>query len=88
MENGWTKRIEELEAERDGYRNGQQQLQDTLSTVMDSNAKWANDYKVLEDENRRLREALDLVISFIPDGWSMPLGYSRLVAQIKEASNE
>jgi hypothetical protein len=35
------KSIEEYEAERDGYRNGQMQLQDTLSTVMDSNAKWA-----------------------------------------------
>ena len=44
-----------IEDERDGYRNGQQQLQNTLSTVMDSNAKWANDYKKLEAENQRLR---------------------------------
>jgi hypothetical protein len=36
-----------LEAERDGYRNGQMQLQDTLSTVMDSNAKWAAENKRL-----------------------------------------
>lgn len=40
-------RIAELEAERDGYRNGQMQLQDTLSTVMDSNAKWAAENKRL-----------------------------------------
>lgn len=26
----------------------------------------------------------DILINFIPDGWSMPLGYSKLVAQIKE----
>ena len=51
-------RVAELEAERDGYRNGQwiaQQLQNTLSTV---NAKWANDYKELEAENKRLRKLL------------------------------
>jgi cell division protein FtsB len=40
-------RVEELVAERDGYRNGQMQLQDTLSTVMDSNAKWAAENKRL-----------------------------------------
>jgi predicted nucleic acid-binding Zn-ribbon protein len=44
-------RVRELEAERDGYRNGQMQLQDTLSTVMDSNAKWAA-------ENKRLRKRI------------------------------
>lgn len=37
----------------------------------------------LEAENKRLREALDLVISFIPDGWGMPLGWSDLVAQVR-----
>ena len=45
-------RVGELEAERDGYRNGQMQLQDTLSTVMDSNAKWAA-------ENERLKASLN-----------------------------
>jgi predicted nuclease with TOPRIM domain len=54
-------KVKELEAERDGYRNGQMQLQDTLSTVMDSNAKWAAENKrlckriaELEAENHRL----------------------------------
>jgi DNA repair exonuclease SbcCD ATPase subunit len=57
-------RVAELEAERDGYRNGQQQLQNTLSTVMDSNAKWANDYKELKAENQRLREALERIAAY------------------------
>ena len=37
-------RIKELEEERDGYRDGQQQVQDVLNTVM--------------EENRKLRAAL------------------------------
>jgi hypothetical protein len=53
MENGWTKRVRELEA-----------------------------------ANRRLREALDLVISFIPDGWGMPLGFNQVAQQAREAMKE
>lgn len=47
MENEWTKRIEELEAERDGYRNGQQQVQDLLAKQIDNSLK-------LAAENKRL----------------------------------
>ena len=39
----------------------------------------------LEAENKRLREALDLVISFIPDGWGMPLGFNQVAQQAREA---
>jgi len=53
MENGWTKRVRELEA-----------------------------------ANRWLREALDLVISFIPDGWGMPLGFNQVAQQAREALKE
>ena len=42
----------------------------------------------LEAENQRLREALDLVISFIPDGWGMPLGFNQVAQQAREAMNE
>jgi hypothetical protein len=31
------------------------------------------------------RKAIELLIEFIPDGWSMPLGYMQVVAQAKEA---
>lgn len=46
-----TKENMRLEADCDGYRNGQDQLQDMLNVVMDSNAK-------LAAENKRLRAAL------------------------------
>jgi len=41
-------KIKELEAERDGFRNGQMQLQETVDTLMDSNKKWAEKVKDLE----------------------------------------
>ena len=44
--------------------------------------------KELEAENKRLREALDLVISFIPDGWGMPLGFNQVAQQAREAMRE
>lgn len=76
MDNGWTERIEELEAEvakltaeRDADRRREygysQQTVDALTVERDK----------LEAENQRLREELDLVISFIPNGWGMPLGF-------------
>ena len=46
------------------------------------------DYEELEEENKRLREALDLVISFIPDGWEMPLGFNQVAQQAREALKE
>ena len=42
----------------------------------------------LEAENKRLRDALDLVISFIPDGWGMPLGFNQVAQQAREALRE
>jgi len=115
------KKNSELEDERDGYRNGQQQVQDLLAKQIDNSLKLAaenkrlaalNDMfpqeiarledrvsaeyeaertddrariKELEAENKRLREALDLVISFIPDGWGMPLGFNQVAQQAREA---
>lgn len=52
------------------------------------NNGWTERIKELEDENRRLREALDLVISFIPDGWGMPLGFNQVAQQAREALRE
>ena len=39
----------------------------------------------LTAERDRLREALEVLIAFIPDGWSMPLGYTQVVAQAQAA---
>lgn len=41
----------------------------------------------LRKEVAELRGQLKMLLDFIPDGWSMPLGYSQLVAQIKEATD-
>lgn len=41
---------ERLEAERDGYRNGQMQLQAMVNDLMDVNSKWAERVKELENE--------------------------------------
>jgi len=40
--------VKQLEDERNGFRNGQIQLQDMVSDLMDVNAKWANRVKELE----------------------------------------
>lgn len=41
-------RIKELQEERDGYKNGQEQLQQMVSDLMDVNAKWAEKVRELE----------------------------------------
>ena len=43
-----SKRLAGLTAERDGYLNGQQQMQDTCSRLQDSIAKYAKERKVLK----------------------------------------
>jgi len=43
-------RINGLEEERDGFKNGQLQLQKMVSDLMDVNAKWANKVRELEKE--------------------------------------
>ena len=36
----------------------------------------------------KLREMIDLLIGFIPDGWEMPLGWSAIVGQAKAILEE
>ncbi len=43
------------------------------------------DNSELRTENAVLIEAVEMLIKFIPDGWSMPLGYTQVVAQAREA---
>ena len=43
-------RINELTAERDGYLNGQQQMQDTCNRLQDSIAKYAEERRILKAE--------------------------------------
>ncbi len=47
-----------LTAERDGFRNGQAQLQSICDGLMDTNAKYAAERIELKEENRRLKEEL------------------------------
>lgn len=42
----------------------------------------------LEAERDRLREAINLILSFIPEGWEMPLGFNQAVFQVKQALKE
>ena len=76
------KKNSELEDERDGYRNGQQQVQDLLAKQIDNSLK-------LAAENKRLREALEKLARL---GNEPMLGNSvgNIIAQeaLKEASHE
>jgi hypothetical protein len=38
-----------------------------------------------QGDNGKLREAIETMILFIPDGWQMPLGWNQVVAQAQEA---
>jgi predicted RecB family endonuclease len=42
-------KVRELQEERDGYKNGQEQLQQMVSDLMDVNSKWAEKVKELEE---------------------------------------
>jgi len=51
--------IEHLKDEREGYRNGQQQVQAMLESTMDSNSKWAAENKALKAELADARLEID-----------------------------
>jgi len=75
------RKIKELEEERDGYKNGQMQLQNMINDLMDVNAKWVGKVKELEKaiethENLELRLAEDK-----HKNW---LNWKQAEAQIKE----
>jgi len=38
-----------------------------------------------QGDNGKLREVIETMILFIPDGWQMPLGWNQVVAQAREA---
>ena len=117
MDNGWTKRIEELEAEvakltaeRDADRRREygysQQTVDALTLERDKLRAERNDwiaryqsvsemhdalikeYNEGRAENKRLREALELMINFIPDGWEMPLCFNKVAQQVRQTLKE
>jgi uncharacterized coiled-coil DUF342 family protein len=73
--------MKKLQEESDGYKNGQIQLQGMIDDLMDVNAKWAKRVK-------RLREAVDLVIGFIPEGFEIPLGFNQVMTQLKKVRDE
>lgn len=59
ISNGWTKEITRLTDERDGYRNGQAQIQFIADGLMDMIKKYADERLELKAEVRRLTAALD-----------------------------
>lgn len=64
-------RIKELEAERDGYRNGQEQMQHINFGLIDSNNKLAED-------NKRLRGGLEKICN--------PIAYLKKQAEMEGAT--
>ena len=54
-------RINELTAERDGYLSGQQQMQDTCSSLQDNIAKYAEGRKVLKAEAQKYRTVMEKI---------------------------
>jgi hypothetical protein len=55
---------------------------DSLTTAkIEAEDMWAK----LERQLAEARKEIELLIDFIPDGWSMPLGYAQVVVQAKEA---
>ena len=51
--------LKELQEERDGYKNGQIQLQAMVDDLMDVNAKWAEKVKELEKDSDNMDMALN-----------------------------
>ena len=58
MGNPFLDTIERLRAERDGFRNGQAQLQALCDGLQDTIKKYAAERKVLIAENERLKTEL------------------------------
>ena len=56
IEERYEEQIAALKHERDGYLNGQQQMQDTCSSLQDSTAKYAEERKALKRIIDGLRE--------------------------------
>jgi DNA repair exonuclease SbcCD ATPase subunit len=53
------KRVRELQEERDGYKNGQIQLQGMVDDLMDVNAKWVGKVRELESKEIGLKHTID-----------------------------
>ena len=49
---------------------------------------WTKRIEELKAENKRLREALELMINFIPDGWEMPLCFNKVAQQVRQTLKE
>ena len=62
-----------------------QEMSVELNNARDELADTKQRIAALTAERDRLREALEVLIAFIPDGWSMPLGYTQVVAQAQAA---
>jgi hypothetical protein len=45
-------------------------------------------YSRQQKEIDRLREGINLLVDYIPDGWEMPLGYNQIVNQVKKLLGE
>lgn len=64
-------------------------------SLKDENEQLRLNYNNLADEFnqqntrlKRLQEAVDLVIGFIPEGFEIPLGFNQVMAQLKKVRDE
>ena len=66
-----------------------QEIKEMYKSLVGHHEAQAADFQeqiaALKAENKRMREALGLLINFIPDGWEVSLGYALVVAQAREA---
>lgn len=75
-------RVKKLEAENDELRAA---LKREINEYIEASHSLAIERDAFKSAGDRLREALDLIIDFIPQDWEMPLGFNRVVAQVNAA---
>jgi chromosome segregation ATPase len=64
------------------------ELERALTYANETSEMIGKGYREAESRLKRLQEAVDLVIDFIPDGFDVPLGFNQVMTQLKEARNK
>ena len=86
MENGWTKRLAELENELKLNASMLAKQTDLAREAEIQRDDWKREWRLLNAAELKAEERikeLEMLINFVPDGWEMPLGWSDLVAQVR-----
>ena len=66
------------------------ELEDAVKNALRENPeeKHCSCVPLLKAEIKRLREGLELLVDFIPDGWEVPVGWTTLVSQVRKLLDE